>query len=303
MNKDNILKAWDLVKNDTKVKKFYFLPWIISILFLMVILVYQVIYTYVVLFHQKDKALGIILDVFHSGYIVEILTIWGIFLLMYLFIMPIFEWGLIWYISQKSNGHEHVSLSDSIGKWMYHFLPMFEYGNLVSEFKLISVVNMYLFCLRFIGVEFIELLNYGFLFLLIISTLINIFFVYCRFEIVLNNKKAFESFGASIKIVLMHLSTTIKTYFFLFLVNVRLLLNLWVFLFFPIIIASAVAYITTKIFLLITVVLLSILFVWFIIVLWYIGGVFDVFKITVWYNAYIEGKQKIASMDAEKSTN
>jgi hypothetical protein len=75
MNKEIIIKAWDLVNNDTKIKKFYFIPGLISIIFLMIILVYQVIYTYVELFQQQDKALSIILNIFHSGYFTEILII------------------------------------------------------------------------------------------------------------------------------------------------------------------------------------------------------------------------------------
>lgn len=65
--KDNIIqKAWDIIHDDSKIKKFYFFPGIISIIFLTLILVYQTIYTYVEIFHQEDKALRVILSIFHS---------------------------------------------------------------------------------------------------------------------------------------------------------------------------------------------------------------------------------------------
>ncbi|MGE4443667.1 MAG: hypothetical protein AB7E37_01575 [Candidatus Altimarinota bacterium] len=299
MNKDIIIKAWDLVNHDTKIKKFYFIPGLISVMFLMVILVYQVIYTYVELFNQKDKALSIILNIFHSGYFTEILIIGGIFLLFYIIIIPIFEGSLIWYISKKDTLETKVSITDSISNGVYRFLPLFEYGNIFSQFKFLSMVNIYLFCLRFLGIQYIMLLNYVFIFLLIISTIINILFVYCRFEIVLNNKKALESLSGSAKISILNIATTARIYFFLFLVNIRVILNFIVFLFFPIVIASAITYISTKVYLFITVCILSIIFMVFIVILGYLGGVFEVLKTSVRYNAYIEGKKKLDEIEKE----
>ena len=46
---DIIFPAWNLIKDDGKVKKMYFLPWILSIIFLSALLVYQTIYTYTIL--------------------------------------------------------------------------------------------------------------------------------------------------------------------------------------------------------------------------------------------------------------
>lgn len=293
IKKDIISKAWEIIQQDTKIKKFYFIPWLISIVFLMIILVYQVIYTYVELFNQKDKALGIILWVFHSWYFLEMLIIWSILLLFYMICMPIFEWSLIWYISKKETLETYVSISDSIWNGFYRFLPLFEYGNIFSQFKFISLINIYLFCLRFIWIQYIWQISYTFLFLLIISTIVNILFAYARFEIVLNNKKALESISESIKISILNLATTTKIYFFMFLVNIRIIINFLVFLFFPFLIASAVTFITTKTILIVTVFLLSIIFIALIFILWYLWWVFEIFKTSLRYFAYVEWKKKL----------
>lgn len=293
--KNNIIqKAWDIILKDTKIKKFYFIPWTIWIIFLTIILIYQTIYTYVELFNKKDKILVIILNIFHSWYLTEIIIIWIVFLILHIIIMPIFEWWLIWYLHKKNeNPDNEISISDSIWNWLYRFLPFFEYSNIVSEFKFISVINIYLFCLRFIWIEYFWLINYIFVFLLILSTIINILFAYSRFEIMLNNKKALESISESVKITILNLITTSKIYFFLFLVNIRIIINFLVFLFFPVIIIIAITYITSKIFLLITLIILSIIFIFFIIILWYLWWVFDIFKISIRYYAYIEWKKKL----------
>lgn len=298
--KENIIsKAWEIIQEDTKIKKFYFIPWLISIIFLMIILVYQVIYTYVELFHQKDKALSIILGVFHSGYFSEIIIIWTIFLVFYIIIIPIFEWGLIWYISKKQTLDTYVSISDSFWNGLYRFLPLFEYGNIFAQFKFISLINIYLFCLRFIWIKYMLYLTYVFLFLLIISTIVNILFAYTRFEIVLNNKKALEAISQSIKISILNLATTTKIYFFMFLVNIRIIINFLVFLFFPFLIASAITFITTKTILIITVFILSIIFIVLILILWYLWSVFEIFKTSLRYYAYIEWKKKLKDADWE----
>ncbi len=297
--KDNIIqKAWDIVQEDSKIKKFYFIPGLISIIFLTLILVYQTIYTYVVFFNQQDKALNIILNVVHSAYIKEVLIWWWIFLVIYMLLTPLCEWTLIWYISKKAD-NEYVSVTDSFWNWLYKFLPFFEYSNLFSQFKFISIVNMYLFCLRFVWLDYISLVNWIFLFLLFISTIINILFAYSRYEIILNNKKALESIATSVKIAILNFWTTTKLYFFMFLVSLRVIINFIVFLVFPILIVSAITYITSQIFLIITIIIFSLIFLFLIIILWYMWWVLDIFKLSIRYFAYIEWKKKLAEVERE----
>ena len=302
MEKEFILKSWNLVNHDSKIKKFYFIPGLIQIIFLMVILVYQVIYTYVVLFNKQDKALWIILNIIHLEYFFEILILWIIFTIFYIIFIPICEWTLIWYLSKKESQDKEVSIWDSFWGWLYSFLPLFEYWNIFSQFKFISIINIYLFCLRFIWIEYIEALSGAFLVLLLVSVVVNILSVYWKFEIVLNNKKSIEALSESIKISILNIKTTIKIYFFLFLLNLRIVLNFFVFLLFPIIIASATLYITSKFYLFITISILTILFITFTIILWYLWGVFDVLKTSIWYNAYLEGKKKVESLKEEKKS-
>ena len=145
-----ILPAWELIKEDTKIKKFYILPWLLSILFLTILLLYQAIYTYVVLLWKTDEALVIILKFFQSDYIVEIIISSIIFLIIYFLLTPIFEWWLIKYID-CINKDKKISTSEAFWQWLYNFFPIFEYNNLFSEFKLISILNWFLFTLRYIG--------------------------------------------------------------------------------------------------------------------------------------------------------
>jgi hypothetical protein len=287
-----ILKAWDLIQEDIRIKKIYFIPWLISIIFLTFLLVYQTVYTYVVLLDKKEEILVVLLELFHSEYILQLIIWLIIFYIIYTILLPIFEWWLIYYIDKKNKG-EKVTGSEIIWWGLYKFLPFFEYTNLFSQFKFITTVNIYLFCLRFVWIEYIWFLNYAFWLLLILTTILNILFSYSRFEIILNDKKAIWAISQSMKICLFNLWITTKIYFFLFLVNIRVIINFFIFLLFPIIITAAIVYISSQIFLTITIGILTIIFIWLIVLLWYLGWVFEVFKISVWYYAYLEWKKKV----------
>ena len=83
MNNNNfqetiIIPALELLKNN-KIKKFYFLSGLLSIIFLTATLVYQVSYTYIVILGKTDKALELVLNFFHSWYAKEAIIIAIIF--------------------------------------------------------------------------------------------------------------------------------------------------------------------------------------------------------------------------------
>jgi hypothetical protein len=287
--KDNIIiPARNIVKEDSKVKKFYILPWLLSIIFLTALLVYQAIYTYVVMFwNNQDEVLKKILNFLQTKYWIEAIIISIIFLIIYFLLMPIFEWGLIKYIDCK-NRWDCLSSSEAFWQGIYKFLPIFEYNNIFSEFKIISILNFYLFTIRFIWIEFIQAINYLFSIIFILGLIINILFVYSKYPLVLENKSVFSSIWISSKMVILNLKKTIRLYFMLFFLNLRVIINFIIFLFFPIMMVVAIWLITSKFLLIIAISILSIIFIILILALWYLTAVLEVFKTSLWYYAYKE---------------
>jgi hypothetical protein len=80
-----------LIKDDNRIKHFYFFPGLLSVIFISVLLVYQVIYTYSVLLGKEDMTLEWILSFFHSQYISEVLIASGVFIIFYIILIPIYE--------------------------------------------------------------------------------------------------------------------------------------------------------------------------------------------------------------------
>jgi len=295
--KDNIiLPAWNIVKDNTSLKKYYLFPWLLSIIFLTFLLVYQSIYTYVEIFWKKEEALILILNFFHSEYIVSIIIGAVIFLIIYFITLPMFEWWLIHYIDHKNNDKD-ITSSEAFWMWIYKFFPIFEYNNLFSEFKFISIINWFLFSIRFIWVKYIDVLIIVFTIILLISIIINILFVYSKYLIVLENEKIFTAVWKSTKIAILNIRNTSKLYLLMFILNVRVILNFLIFLTFPIIISATIIYITSQVFLIVTLTILTLLFILAIYILWYLTAVLDVFKTAIWYYAYKKWIEKVKKIE------
>ena len=291
--KDEIISpTWDLISDDIELKKFYFFPWLLSIIFFTGLLLYQTIYTYVEIFWKQEQAFKIILSFFHSEYVVTIAVVTVIFLIVYILVAIIFEWWLIHLINAKKND-KNMSYGDAIWRGIYSFIPIFEFNNIFSEFKLISLLNLYLFAIRFVWLNNIKYINIVFVVLILISLVMNILLWYTKYFIVLENKKAAESIWKSAHLSILNFSTSIKLYFLMLMLNTRVVINFLVFLLFPIWMAFAFIYVTSKVFLAITTIWLWILFLAFLILISYLTTVLEIFKVTAWYYAYLNGRDKI----------
>ncbi|MDQ7009510.1 MAG: hypothetical protein Q9M94_04440 [Candidatus Gracilibacteria bacterium] len=297
--KEIILPSWKIIALDDKVKKMYFLPGILGILFLTVILIYQTVYTYIVIVGKENEAFNLILHFFETSYFWEIIIIALILLLLYIFLVPVFEGALIKYIDRKEKeGFEkNISTSDVLGVGLYKFLPIFEYDQMFSKFRFLSIINFYLFTLRLVGIEYITQISWGYLLIFIFSMFINIFFSYTKYEIVLENKKVFEAIGNSSKIAILNLKTTAKLYFLIFLLNFRVIFNFIILLIFPFLISLAIGFFTTKIFLTISIIILTILFLILIAFISYLSAVLEIFTTSLWYYAWKSGKDKVSDVE------
>jgi len=227
-----------------------------------------------------------LLGIFHSQYIVYILVWWLIAFGIYVLMVPVFEWALIRYIYQKDSGE--ASRGDSLWFWIYRFAPLFEFNNMVSIFKFVSILNAFLFILRFVGMEYLWTLSICFLIAFIFSIFIGIFTAYARYEIILWNKWAFEAIGSSSRLALLNIKTTLRLYVFMFVMNLKVIINFIVFLGFPLIWISIASLISSQIFNYIAFFVLWVVFIIFIIMLGYLNAVLDVFRTTIWYRAYKE---------------
>lgn len=177
---------------------------------------------------------------------------------------------------------------------------MFEYNNIFSMFKFISIVNAFLFAIRFIGLEYLKYMTIIFCVAFLFSIIINTLVAYAKYEIVLQNKTVFEAIGTSARISLLSLKTTLRLYLLMFVVNVKVIINFIIFLIFPLMIVGAVGYITSTLFLAIVVGFIGIVFIVLVLILGYMTAVLEVFTSAAWYFAYKQGREKLERANADK---
>jgi len=295
---DIIIPAWELIRDDNKVKKMYFFPWILSIIFLSALLAYQTIYTYTIFADKKEEILEKILNFVHSQYIIEFIISAIIFIILYIVIIPIFEWAIIRYIEKKDISGK-ADTSESLSVWLYKFLPLFEYDNLFSEFKFLSIINWYLFIIRFFEFNYIPVINKIFIALFIFSIIINVLSAYSKYIIVLENEKIFKSIWKSTKLAFMNLKNTFKLYFLMFILNIRVVFNFIIFLIFPILIVFVIWFVTTQLLKALALSIIWVIFILFMLFLWYLAWVLEALKAAIWYFAYKKWKQRLDEIEKE----
>lgn len=285
-----------LIREDSKIKKFYLLPGLIWVIFFSILLVYQVIYTYVILLGKSDQALELILQIFKSDYMIEIVIVSAIFMILHILMLPIFEGSLVGYIHQK-NKHSNASISDSLGVWLVRFPALFEFNNIFNMFKFFTILNAYLFTLRFIWVQYAVYITSWFLIAFFLSIILGVFTSYGKYCIILENKWAFQAIWGSARLAMVNMKTTLRLTLLIFLMNIKVFINFFIFFIFPFLFALVALYISSQILLIIAFFLLWAVFFWLIIFLWYMTAVLEIFTTAIWYYAYLRAKEKLAEVE------
>ncbi len=106
LKEEIILPAWELVTHESLIKKFNFFPSLLSTVYLGLIILYQIAFTYVYIFQLKDQFFALVVDFVHKSYFMEALIGLGCAVILYLLITPIAEIGLISLIEKKTNDKE-----------------------------------------------------------------------------------------------------------------------------------------------------------------------------------------------------
>lgn len=85
------LQAWEMITRFSSLKKFNFIPSLIGMIWLFLVLTYQITFTYVVVFKQKDKFFQLLSDFIHKEYFIEVLVSLGVLFILYIFVAPLAE--------------------------------------------------------------------------------------------------------------------------------------------------------------------------------------------------------------------
>jgi hypothetical protein len=85
------LQAWEMVTRFPSLKKLNFIPSLIGMTWLLVVLTYQITFTYVVVFKQKDRFFELVSNFMHKDYFIEVLVSFALLFILYILIAPLAE--------------------------------------------------------------------------------------------------------------------------------------------------------------------------------------------------------------------
>jgi len=296
MRHNIVIPSFELVHNATMIKKFNFFPSFLSTLYLSIIVLYQTAFSYIYIFQKKDEFFSWVIGLIHNSYFIEVVIWIAIWFILYIFIQPIAEWGIVLLIdAYNKKDASKYKISTWVTQWLLNFLPLFEYHNFMWMFRLLSIITFYFLLLRVFWENYAITISIITFFYLLFSILINLLFAYTRFFIVFEKKPVFEAISLSTHMSLNSIEVTGKLYYTLFLVYIRIFLTLIIFIIFPFIFSTLVALVTTQIFYIVWVIILSIVFIFFLLFISHLNSVVEIFVEALWYNAYIENKKDMDS--------
>lgn len=270
-------------------KKLNFFPSFIGILWLFLILIYQITFTYVSIFNKKDAFFSALANFVHKDYFSEVLTAFWILFLLYIFIAPLAEGWLIEMIHsyRKSDGKKVHRTFQWLFDGFRHFLPLFEAHNVVSVFRPLAIITFYILLLRIFGKAFFVPITYIMVGYLIFAFFLNMCFAYAKFFVIFENKWAIAALSASTGMAVRHINITMHLYYTMMLLYLRTILVALFFLVLPFIISSIIAFFTimeVRIFLLSIFGIIS--FVFFIVIV-HLNSTLEIFVEATWYEAFM----------------
>lgn len=95
MKENIVISAWEMVTEYHSLKKLNFIPSFMGILWLFVILFYQITFSYVYLFDKKDEVLEMLSKFLHTDYFGESISTLIVIFILYMILEPIATGGII----------------------------------------------------------------------------------------------------------------------------------------------------------------------------------------------------------------
>jgi hypothetical protein len=305
MKEQIALQAWEMVTRFSSLKKLNFIPSLVGILWLFLVLIYQLTFTYVIIFKQKDRFIELLSDFIHKDYFAEVLIGLGILFLLYLFLAPLAEWALVEMIHsyRRSEGQKLHRTFQGIFDGLRHFLPLFEAHNVISVFRPLAVITFYILLLRLFGKAYFVPITYIMSVYLIFSFFLNMCFAYTKYFIIFEDKWVIQSLSLSTGMAIRHIGITIQLYYTMILLYLRTILVAIIFLVLPFLVSSIVTFFTILWVQMILLVIFGIVSLVLFIFIVHLNSTLEIFVEATWYEAYQLCKKEDKEYDKSHGRN
>lgn len=268
-----------------KAKKMYYLPSLLSVIYLSAVLIYQIVSMYAAIASEKNAVFDLLSQYFRALTVVEIVIVVAVFYVLMLFLVPVSHAGVVYLLHEQHSGHKQ-SLVRSFGLGLSRFLELFELHNITGVFHLLSVLTFYAFLLRIFAFEYFWVIT-GFVggyFLL--ASVAGMLFSYAPFHVIFHKKSPFQALNASAAQAITHLDITCKVYIYTFLMNLRAILVSISILLVPALVSWVIGFFHLTPTIGMTLMIIGALLAPFLLFLAHLSNVLDIFLTAMWYHAF-----------------
>lgn len=283
--------AWELTVQRPKLKWFVFVPSFAAVLFFGAQVAWQV-YTYALEFRFKELSVFDGLESFYGFLENNGLLGWAIALTVFVVIFHfafaawVFSTQTLSIRSHFENPEKPLRLRQKMIEGFYYFFKIFRLNAILSPFQLISVLFMTATLFRFFhGTIFHSLypimIGYG-----IVAFIVSLFTIYAPYFILFEGMKVKPAIVKSIGLCFIHIERTIGLMLLMFLVNLRIIVNVVVVLGIPVLILSLVSYFATSALFGLAVLGALLIGIGIAALAAYLTALVEVFSTAVWERAY-----------------
>ncbi len=289
-------EAWGFTQENKRLIVWYaFIPSILSTIFGIFYLIYQ-FYSFKssALFENWSHSfLTIVLDDVYTfvrentDLAVPLSIILVVFALFYFLLPPVAEGAIIQLIARRRN-QQQVGIRDGLRYGFLSFLPLFNYSWFARTFNLVVIAGEVGLVLRNLPFTIFETLFPIFIIYAIVSVVFNFLFVFSEYYIVIDDCHVTEAVSKSATLVVKHLNTSLMISILMFIIAIRILLQIIFVLLVPVAMIAFVYFLAASNIPIFGLIIAGVAGLIALIVASYLGAVVHVFSSSVWVFTFLD---------------
>ena len=303
--KQIIQESWDFAQNHRGIMFIYaFVPAIINATFSIGFISYQILSIRNSpelgfsdeSFMQKFFALAQSFINQYPDLLVPIIIFLAIYFLAHTF-LPVLSRGAIIQLSARIRNKQNPKLIAGVAYGLKSFLPMFGFGTFLSIFSLSTIISYFLMVLRNFGLGTTQFFIPIFIILFLVGLVMNFLFAFSESFIVIDNKSIDSAIWSSSRLVIRNWAETFLVLILVGLIAIRVILNMVILFLIPFLASVAISFFTTVNLQNVGYIITTLVVVFALYIIGYIGGTFTLFSNTVWTFAFLDltNKEEISA--------
>jgi len=216
------------------------------------------------------------------------LVVTGIILAVLWFLVPTIAKAAAVQAIARAKNNQKSGVGIGLKYGLMAFLPLLELHLLMETFAPMSFVTEMGFVLRNLGLEVFKFLLPILVFILIISFILHLLFIYSDLYVIIDNEGVLASMRKSAKLVILNWQHTVLITILMIIIGVRIIIQAFLVFLIPAIILLTAGFLATLTLGTVVLVISGIIGLIALLLAAYLSGVVDVFSYTVWTHTFLE---------------